>query len=123
MTKQRLDFGKKGEKAAASFLKKQGYRILKKNFSTAIGEIDIIAEQKGVLVFIEVKSRVDEAFGHPSMAVTPAKQKKITQTAQSFLANNKVKDREIRFDVVSVLPAPEDPGSLQVEVLADAFRV
>lgn len=123
MTKERLDFGKKGEKAAASFLKKQGYRILKKNFSTAIGEIDIIAEQRGVLVFIEVKSRVDQAFGHPSMAVTPAKQKKIAQTARSFLAKHNVKDREIRFDVVSVLPAQDDSGSLHVEVLEDAFRI
>lgn len=123
MTKDRLDFGKRGEKAAASFLKKKGYRILKKNFRTALGEIDLIAEHKGVLVFIEVKSRTGKAFGNPSMAVTPAKQNKIAQTARSFLVKYNINGREIRFDVVSVLSVKEDPDSLRVEVLEDAFRV
>ena len=123
MTQERLDFGKKGEKAAESFLKKQGYRILKKNFRSTIGEIDLIAEHNNVLVFIEVKSRSDNSFGHPSMAVTPAKQHKIAQTAQSFLVKHNINGREIRFDVVSVLPSKEVPDSLQVEVLQDAFRV
>ena len=76
MTKERLDFGKKGEKAAESFLKKKGYRILKKNYRTKVGEIDLIAEHNNVLVFIEVKSRTDAALEHPFMAVTPRKQKK-----------------------------------------------
>ena len=123
MTKKRLDFGKKGEQAAASFLKKQGYRILKKNFSVSIGEIDLIAEHKDVLVFIEVKSRTDHSFGHPSMAVTRARQKKIVQTAQVFLMKHPIKGRQVRFDVVSILPGKEDPDSLRVEVLQDAFRV
>ena len=123
MTKERLDFGKKGEKAAESFLKKKGYRILKKNYRTKVGEIDLIAEHNNVLVFIEVKSRTDSALEHPFMAVTPRKQKKIAQTANCFLVQNKVGDREIRFDVVSVLPGNENPDSLKVEVLQDAFRV
>ena len=123
MTQKRLDFGKKGEKAAASFLKKRGYRILKKNFTTSIGEIDLIAEHNNVLVFIEVKARKDHSFGHPSMAVTPAKQKKIAQTAQVFLMKHPAKGRQIRFDVVSVLRGKEESDALQVEVLQDAFRV
>ena len=123
MTIERLDFGKKGEKAAEAYLKKQGYRILKKNYRTKVGEIDLIAEHNNVLVFIEVKSRTDAALEHPFMAVTPRKQKKIARTAQSFLVQNKVGLREIRFDVVSVLPGNENPDSLQVEVLQDAFRV
>jgi len=123
MTIERLDFGKKGEKAAEKYLKKQGYRILKKNYRTKVGEIDLIAEHNNVLVFIEVKSRADTALEHPFMAVTPRKQKKIAQTANCFLVQNKVGDREIRFDVVSVLPGNENPDSLQIEVLQDAFRV
>jgi putative endonuclease len=123
MTIKRLDFGKKGEKAAESYLKKQGYRILRKNYRTPVGEIDLIAEHKSVLVFIEVKSRTNAAFEHPFMAVTPRKQKKIAQTANYFLAKNTVGDRKIRFDVVSVLPDNETPDALQVEVLQDAFRV
>ena len=123
MTKERLDFGKKGEKAAESFLKKRGYRTIKKNYRTKVGEIDLIAEHNNVLVFIEVKSRTNAALEHPFMAVTPRKQKKIAQTASCFLVQNKVGDREIRFDVVSILPGNENPDSLKVEVLQDAFRV
>ena len=123
MTWKRLQFGKKGEKAAESYLKKQGYRILKKNYRTKVGEIDLIAEHKNVLVFIEVKSRTDAALEHPFMAVTPRKQKKIAQTASCFLVENKVGDREIRFDVVSILPDNKNPDALQVEILQDAFRV
>jgi putative endonuclease len=123
MTMKRLEFGKKGEKAAESYLKKQGYRILKKNYRTRVGEIDLIAEHKNVLVFIEVKSRSSTNLEHPFMAVTPKKQKKIAQTASYFLAENKVGDRDIRFDVVSVLPSSENPNVLEVEVLQDAFRV
>ena len=94
---------------------------MKKNFRNAVGEIDLIAEHKNVLVFIEVKSRMDDSYGHPSMAVTPAKQKKIAQTARLFLADHEVNDREIRFDVVSVLRGEED--AFQIEVVEDAFRV
>ncbi len=123
MTFERLDFGKRGEKAAEAHLKKQGYRILKRNYRTKVGEIDLIAEHNSILVFIEVKSRSDSTLEHPFMAVTARKQKKIAQTARTFLAQNKVDDRQIRFDVVSVLPGSENPDSLQVEVLQDAFRV
>ncbi len=123
MTLKRLQFGKKGERAAEAHLKKQGYRILKRNYRTKVGEIDLIAEHKNVLVFIEVKSRSNASIEHPFMAVTPRKQKKIAQTANLFIVQNKVGDREIRFDVVSVLPVNEDPNSLQVEILQDAFRV
>lgn len=123
MTFERLDFGKKGEKAAEAFLKKQGYRILKKNYRTKVGEIDLIAEHNNILVFIEVKSRTNTALEHPFMAVTARKQKKIAQTARTFLAQNKIDDRQIRFDVVSVLPGTEKSDPFQVEVLRDAFRI
>jgi putative endonuclease len=123
MTLKRLEFGNKGERAAKSYLKKQGYRILKKNYRTPVGEIDIIAEHKCILVFIEVKSRTSAAFEQPFSAVTARKQKKIAQTANYFLAKNKIGDREIRFDVVSVLSDNENPDALEVEILQDAFRV
>jgi len=123
MTKERLDFGRKGEKAAEAYLRKRGYRILQKNFRTNIGEIDLIAEHNNALVFIEVKTRSDLQFGHPSSAVTPAKQIKIAQTAQTFLVKHPVEGKDIRFDVVSVTPCVEDPRQMQVELIQDAFRV
>ena len=65
MTQERLHFGKEGEKAAVKFLKKQGYRIIEKNYRNKSGEIDIVAEQDQVLVFVEVKSRADGEYGEP----------------------------------------------------------
>ncbi len=123
MTKERLQFGKAGEDAAVAFLKKKGYRIVRRNFRTAVGEIDIIAEHKKALVFIEVKTRSSAEFGHPAEAVSPAKQRKLAQTAESFLARYKVKNRDMRFDVAAVTGSPDNPGSWNVEIIEDAFRV
>lgn len=122
MSKKRKIFGQAGEDAAVAFLKKQGYRILEKNYRVPVGEVDIIAEHKKTVVFIEVKSRADKEYQAPIEAVTPHKQHKIIQTAQSFLARNRVVDRAIRFDVVSITGDPENPDSWTLELIADAFR-
>lgn len=121
MTQKRLQFGRNGELAAIKFLKKKGYRILEKNFRSKVGEIDVIAEQAGVIVFIEVKARSDHEFGHPFEALTPAKQKKIIQTAQSFLARKRITDKPMRFDVVALTSDPAD--SWKIELLENAFQV
>ena len=68
--------GRAGEVKAVDFLKKKGFKILKTNYKTALGEIDIIAEDDGVVVFIEVKTRTDDSFGVPSEAVNYKKQQK-----------------------------------------------
>ncbi len=121
MTQKRLHFGREGESAAIAFLKKKGYRILEKNFRSKVGEIDIIAEQAGVIVFIEVKARSDHKFGHPFDALTPIKQKKIVQTAQSFLVRKRIADKPMRFDVVALTSDPSD--SWEIELLENAFQV
>jgi putative endonuclease len=97
VTQKRLQFGREGESAAIAFLKKKGCRILEKNFRSKLGEIDVIAEQAGVIVFVEVKARSDHEFGHPFYALTPVKQKKIIQTAQSFLVQKRIPDKPMRF--------------------------
>ncbi len=76
MTKQRLKLGREGEEEAVKFIKKQGYRILQTNFKTRSGEIDIIAEDKKTVAFIEVKTRSSEEYGSPLSAVNHHKQKK-----------------------------------------------
>ena len=121
MTQKRLQFGREGESVAVAFLKKKGYRILEKNFRSKVGEIDIIAEQAGVIVFIEVKARSNHEFGHPFNAVTPAKQKKIVQTAQTFLAQKRIVDKPMRFDVVALTLDPSD--TWEIELLENAFQV
>lgn len=123
MTKDRLHFGQAGEKAAVKFLKKRGYRIVEKNYRNKAGEIDIIAEQDRVLVFVEVKSRAHAELGEPLEAVTPHKQRKIGQVAKGFLAQHRIENRDCRFDVVSIKGDPNQPKTWEIELVQDAFRL
>ena len=114
-----MKLGEKGEGIAVAFLKKRGYRILEQNFKTRIGEIDIIANDSGTLVFIEVKTRESIAYGRPFEAVTYFKRKKISRVAMLYLK----KLQEIppcRFDIVSVF---YQKGRPECELIRDAFEV
>lgn len=106
--------GDSGERKAREYLKKQGYRIIKCNYSNKIGEIDIIAYDQGVLVFVEVKYRKDDYFGLPREAVNYNKQRKIRQVATVYINQNELFDKVIRFDVVEIL------GD-QVELIKNCF--
>src|SRR2546425_8785272 len=77
--------GEEGERAAARFLEARGYRILERNYRTRRGEIDLIAEDGRMLVFVEVKVRLDDRFGGPAAAITRAKQARIARLAQQYL--------------------------------------
>ena len=97
--------GNIGERAAAKFLKKKGYRIVKRNYADSGNEIDIIAENKEYTVFVEVKSRT---IGHitpkeprPASAVNHEKQRKIISAAKYYTAFNK-KHKKLRFDIIEV---------------------
>ncbi|MGA7144837.1 MAG: YraN family protein, partial [Desulfobacterales bacterium] len=81
MLNQRQQFGKESESLAARHLKKNGYKILAQNYRNELGEIDIIAKEKGVLVFVEVKAGKTPFYGNPKWAVTPKKQRKISMVA------------------------------------------
>lgn len=110
--------GKKGEKIAAAFLTKSGYRIIETNFRCAFGEIDIIARENGELVFVEVKTRKSEALGYPEQAVGIKKQRKISQLALFYLQEKKLAAAKARFDVVAItLSAPEN----KIRLIKDAF--
>lgn len=100
------DIGRRGEKIAADYLKKHGYKIKAKNVFSAHGEIDIIAENKDFLVFVEVKARKDcpeyfEKFGLPGEAVNKLKQQHIIYTARIYFEKHPT-EKEIRFDVIEV---------------------
>jgi len=94
--------GKEGEEKAVEFLKKNGYRIIERNFRTKIGEIDIIARRKKEIVFIEVKTRSSDNFGLPEEAVGEKKLKKIEKVALMYLNSRKI-DLPFTFEVLSVL--------------------
>lgn len=106
--------GRTFESKAAQFLKDQGYLIKETNWASMTGEIDIIGYDGQTLVFIEVKYRKESTFGWPQEAVTPKKQKKIIKTALMYLKRQGIKNRDIRFDVVSIC------GS-NVEIIKNAF--
>lgn len=101
--------GNAGETQACDFLTAKGYKILARNYRCKTGEIDIIAQQKKFLVFIEVKTRASShAFGGPVAAVTPAKQRKIALAATLYIKETALKFDSIRFDIISVLPQQID---------------
>lgn len=111
--------GKKGEEAARAFLQSRGYKLEAVNYRTPMGEIDIVARDKAIMVFVEVKTRKSQTFGLPYEAVHFHKQEKIRQVAMQYLAEKAVRCRGIRFDVISILIS--SAGDYQIEHLVNAF--
>ena len=118
MTLARQKLGKLGEDLAVSELERRGYAITARRYRTPCGEIDIVAERGGVLVFVEVKARADEEFGTAAEAVTPWKQRRLTRMANDYLTREGITDRPCRFDVVTVM---FDRGEPAIEVFENAF--
>ena len=112
-------FGQDSEALAEQFLLAKGYRIVARNVRTQLGELDIVAEDKGVLVFIEVKGRTTEAFGGALLAVNRRKQMKLVKLASQYLARYHLSDRPCRFDVVLVHGVPS--SGWRIEHLQNAF--
>ncbi len=108
------------EDAAADFLRRQGYKIAQRNFATSLGEIDIVAVDDGMVVFVEVKSRAREDYGPPEAAVDRRKQAKLRRMAQIFLDRHRFTDTPCRFDVVALTPSHEGSG-WKIELFRDAF--
>ena len=120
MQDKRQQFGKKSENFAVWYLKKNGYKILEKNYRTQIGEIDIIAKEKKTIVFVEVKSRQSVRYGNPKWAVTPKKQRKISMVALQYLKSIRQTDVRARFDVVAITSNRDEP---QIEIVKNAFEL
>lgn len=91
-----------GQKLAADFLKSRGYAILAENFQTREGELDLIAELKGQLIFVEVKTRLTDKYGLPEEAVSSAKLEKMQAAAAEYLSQNQVNHENYRFDIIAV---------------------
>jgi putative endonuclease len=103
MTLERKKMGAAGEAAAARFLRRNGYKIVARNWRCAAGEIDIVARRRALLVFVEVKTRVTDEYADPMQNVNFSKKKHIIATAKAFLRDKKLTGEEYRFDVVSVV--------------------
>jgi putative endonuclease len=107
------------ERLAEKRLKAAGYSVIERNFRVRPGEVDLVAEENGVICFVEVKGRRGSGFGLPAEAVTAEKQRRIFRAAEAWLARERRGQAPCRFDVVSVRETPEGP---EVEILRDAFR-
>ncbi|MCG9968181.1 YraN family protein [Pelotomaculum terephthalicicum JT] len=103
MTIRRKLLGRQGEEAAAQYLEKNGYRILCRNYRCRLGELDLIALDGGVLVFVEVRTRSGDLFGLAQESVTVRKQKKLRQLAWYYLKAFGKAGSACRFDVVAIL--------------------
>lgn len=115
----RSDLGRAGEDAAARFLLRCGWSILGRNVRCGrTGEIDIVAERRGLLAFVEVKSRRSTAFGTPGEAVTPRKRARLRSLARLWLMSAQPRASSIRFDVIEVLG---DGGLPRINHIEDAF--
>jgi len=120
MTFQRKKLGKEGEEAAVKFLVSNGYKIIKKNFRNNLGEIDIIAEDKDTICFVEVKTRSSDQYDSPFEAVSPKKQVKITRVAVSYLQSIDKMEAKARFDVIGI--DYEKEGKERISIVKDAFE-
>jgi|WetSurMetagenome_2_1015567.scaffolds.fasta_scaffold381309_2 putative endonuclease len=111
--------GLQAEETAYQYLRKNGYRIVARNYRRLFGEIDLIGWDKGWLVFIEVKYRSNPSRGLPVKSVGPLKQRQIFRVAKDYRNRYKLHDVNCRFDVVSIQGSLNSP---EIELIKGAFR-
>ena len=113
-----LPLGRRGERAAERHLRRTGYRIVARNYRAAGAEIDLVAMDGDVLVFVEVKTRRSREAGAPEEAVDERKQKRMRRAAEIFATRYRADDITMRFDIVAVDASGE---RLEIELLRNAF--
>lgn len=116
MSLLRKILGRSGEDLAANYLADLGYTILERNYEAPYGEIDLIALERGTLVFVEVKTRTTDAYGAPELAVNRRKQERMVKAALGYLKFKKLHQMPCRFDVVAI-------SGEQVELIKNAFEM
>lgn len=114
------NFGNEGEKAASQFLEKLNYKIIERNFRFSNrGEIDLIARDKDVIVFIEVKSRKNLNYGEPEYALTKNKIEQIKKLANLYLYSRNILNVDCRFDVITIFD--DISGQRKINHFINAF--
>ena len=113
--------GLRGEKAAARYLKRQGYIIVGHGERDRIGEIDLVAVDGKTIVFVEVKTRTAHDLGHPAEAVDRDKQRQLTRVALSYLRRHDLLEYRARFDVIAII-WPSDQKQPTIEHIQNAFE-
>jgi len=119
MTYARQRLGFDGESMACEELERRGYAIVERRYRTRFGEIDVIANDRGTVVFVEVKTKTDSSFSDPVESVTKQKQRRLVSMAEQYAAAHKLDHTPCRFDVVTV-DVSVTPS--RITVYEDAFR-
>lgn len=113
------DFGKIAEDLAVDFLVRNQYKILARNFRYLKAEVDIIAEFDNQIIIVEVKARNTDTFLEPQEAVNKKKIRLLISAASYYLEENNI-EKEVRFDIISVLPNKQK--TLEIHHITDAFQ-
>ena len=114
-----IEIGAYGERDAAAFLRRHGYRILTRNYATTGGEIDLVCRCENILVFVEVRTRGGEEFGRPAESIDERKQEALRHAAARYLELLDRDDITYRFDAVEVM---YKPGTIpECSLLVDLF--
>ncbi len=108
--------GREAERRAAEHLERLGFTILERNYRCRLGEIDLVAEERDVLCFVEVRSRASTRYGEAIETITPAKRRRIALAAHHYLVTRRLEERACRFDVVTISSSGAEP-----ELVRDAF--
>lgn len=117
----RTELGVIGEEAAVRLLRRRGYRIRGRNVRCPMGELDVVAEDREMIVFVEVKTRSTVEYGDPFESISPLKRRRLQRLAVYYLATRRQADRPCRFDAVAVTVTPD--GRVQrLELLVNAFE-
>lgn len=114
------NIGDIGEKYARRYLQLRFYKILDLQYSTPFGEIDIIAQKKNTIIFVEVKSRTENYKTPPAEAVTKAKQDRVIKTACSYMKRNNIK-LQPRFDIIEVILDSQNMKKIKLNHISNAF--
>ena len=111
-----MELGASAEALAIALLEQRGYRIVERNFRVRAGEIDIVARDGDVLVFVEVRSRADAEHGHAAEMIGPRKQRQVARVAAHYLQQRDPVYAQARFDVVAITGG-------EIELIQDAWRL
>ncbi len=103
MTKKRRQVGLAGEQAARAYLEEQGYEIMEANYRCPLGEIDIVARDRGTIVLVEVRTRTGLSFGAPEESITAEKARRLRRLALYYLKSFQGKELPCRIDLVAVM--------------------
>ena len=116
-----LPLGARGELAARKHLRSRGHRILDTNYTHKLGELDIVSERHGSIIFTEVKARIESEGFRPADNLGPAKIRKLRRIAEIYLKHRALTDRLVQFDVIELVYPVEGRGKPKIEHFERAF--